>query len=158
MISLHGVLQVATRNANRGNDLATAAGRIIARRVALGMAAALDPMQADHAEFERMIPEKMEAFSAAGRIMLQKSNQAGEQIIHLASDAFTTATQATVAMTQCTCPATMAWTQSAFAMAWFEKAASNLMAMGMLALGAQEAAMVPFQQIIAANTERLVGN
>ena len=155
MTSLDGVLEVATRNANSGNDLAMAAGQIIAKRVALGVAAAFNPLQADHAEFGRMVPEKMEAFSAAGRIMLQKSSQAGEQIARLTSDTIATATRATVAMAGCADPMAMAQAQGTFAFVWFEQVASNFMTMGMLALGAQEAALVPIQQAIAANTKRL---
>jgi O-methyltransferase involved in polyketide biosynthesis len=49
MTSLNGVMEVATRNANSSSDIAIGAGQIIARRVALGMAAAFDPMRADHA-------------------------------------------------------------------------------------------------------------
>jgi O-methyltransferase involved in polyketide biosynthesis len=156
MTSLTGVLDAATRNASSSNDLAVASGQIIAKRVALGMAAAFDPMQADHVEFGRMVPEKMEAFSAAGMIMLQQSSQAGEHITRFASDALMTATQATFAMAGCASPAAMAETQGRFALAWFERAASNFFALGILALGAQEAVMVPFQQTVAANAERLV--
>ncbi len=155
MTSISGVLEVATRNANSSNDLAVAAGQVIARRVALGMSAMFDPMGADHAEFGRMLPEKVEAFSAAGMIMMQQATQAAEQITGFASTAVTAATRATLAMAGSTCPAAMAETQGRFAMALFEQAASNFMAMGLLALGAQAAAMVPIQKTIAANTARL---
>jgi hypothetical protein len=155
MTSLNGVMEVATRNANSGSDIAIGAGQIIARRVALGMAAAFDPMAADHAEFSRMMPEKLEAFTAAGIIMMQQASQAGEQISRFAADAITTATQATVAMATSRDPVAIAETQGRFAMAWFEQATANFWAMGMMALGAQQAAMVPIQQTIVANTERL---
>jgi hypothetical protein len=156
MTSLNGVLDAATRNANSGNDLAIASGQVIAKRVALGMAAAFDPMQADHAEFGRMMPEKMEALSAAGMIMLQQSSQASEHLSRIASDAIITAAEATFAMAGCPHPAAMAATQSRLALAWFERATANFYALGMLALGAQEAVLVPFQETVAANAERLV--
>jgi hypothetical protein len=155
MTGLHGVIEVATRNANSGSDLAISAGQIIAKRVALGMAAAFDPMRADHAEFGRMVPEKMEAFSAAGMIIMQQATQAGERITQFASDAIAAAACASIAMAGSRSPAAFAEAQSRFAMAWFEQATANMMAMGMMALGAQQAAMVPIQQTIAANTERL---
>ena len=155
MTSLNGVMEVATRNASSSSDIAIGAGQIIAKRVALGMAAAFDPMRADHAEFGRMVPEKMEAFSAASMIMMQKASQAGEQITRFASDAIAAATRASVAMAESRSPVALAETQGRFAMAWFEQAAANFMAMGMMALGAQQAAMVPIQETIAANTERL---
>jgi hypothetical protein len=157
MTTLCGVLNAATRNAGAGNDIAIAAGQIIARRVALGMAAAFDPMGADHAEFGRMMPEKMEAFSAAGMIMLEQSSQAGWEFSRLASDEVLTTARATLAIAACDSPAAMADAQGQFALDWFSRAATNFFAMGLLALGAQEAAMVPIQQTIAANTERLGG-
>jgi O-methyltransferase involved in polyketide biosynthesis len=157
MSSLNGVMTAATRNASSGNDLALAAGQIIAKRVALGVAAAFDPLQADHAEFGRMMPEKLEAFSAAGRIMLEQTNQAGWEITRLASDEVMTTARATLSIATCANPMAMAAAQSQFAMAWLGRAATNFFAVGMLALNVQQAAMAPIQQTIAANTERLVG-
>jgi hypothetical protein len=155
MSSLNGVMRAAKRNAGNSNDLAIAAGQIIARRVALGVAAAFDPIGADHAEFGRIMPEKMEAFSAASMIMLEQTNQAGWEITRIASDEVMTTARATVSIAACTSPVAMAEAQSQFALAWFSRAASNFFAMGMLAIGMHEAAMVPIQQTIAANTERL---
>ena len=155
MTTLNGVLDAAARNADAGNDIAVAAGQIIAKRIALGMAAALDPMAADHAEFGRMMPEKMEAFSAAGRIMLEQSNQVGWELSRLASDEVMTTARATLAMAVCADPVTMAEAQGQFALAWFNRAATNFFAMGILALGVQQAAMMPIQQTVAANAERL---
>jgi hypothetical protein len=155
MTSLNGVMEVAARNANSGNDIAIGAGQIIARRVALGMAAAFDPLGADQTEFGRMVPEKMEAFSAAGMIMMQQASQAGEQISRFATDAITTAARASIAMAGSDSPVAFAEAQGRFAMAWCEQAAANFMTIGMLALDAQQAAMVPIQERIAANTERL---
>ena len=149
------VFAVATRNASRGGNLAIAASQVLAKRVALGMAAALDPLGADHVEFARIIPEKVEAFSAAGMIMLQQSNQANGQMTRLASDEVVTTARATMAMAGCASPAALAAAQGRFALAWFDRAASNFIAMGMLALSAQDAAMTPIRQMVAANAERL---
>ncbi len=155
MTTLNGVMDAATRNAGTSNDLAMASGQIVARRMALGVAAAFNPMQADHAEFGRMMPEKMEAFSAAGRVMLEQSNQAGWAITRLASDEMMTTARASIAIAGCASPVAIAEAQGRFALDWFNRAASNFFAMGMLALGVQQAAMVPIQQTVAANTERL---
>ena len=155
MTTLNGMFDAATRNAGTSNDIAIAAGDIIAKRVILGIAAALDPMRADHAEFTRMMPEKMEAFSAAGLIMLEHSNQFGWECSRIATDEVMTTARATLAMTGCATPMAMAEAQGQFALAWFNRTATNFFAMGMLALGAQQAAMVPIQKTVAANTERL---
>ena len=155
MTTFNGVMDAASRNASSSNDLTMAASQIIARRVALGMAAAFNPMAADHAEFGRMMPEKMEAFSAAGSIVMAETNQAGWAIARLASDEMMTTARATIAMATCSSPVAMAEAQGQFALDWFNRAATNFFAMGMLALGVQEAAMVPIQATVAANTERL---
>ena len=155
MTTLNGVMDAASRNAGTSNDLAMAAGQIVAKRMALGVAAALNPLQADHAEFSRMVPEKMEAFSAAGAIMLEQSNQAGWALTRLASDEVMTTARASIAMAGCGSPVAMAEAQSQFALDWINRATTNFFAMGMLALGVQQAAMVPIQQTITANTERL---
>jgi hypothetical protein len=155
MPSLNGVMTAATRNAGTSNDLAIAAGQIIAKRVAIGMAAAFDPLQADHTEFNRIMPEKVEAFSTAGIIMLEQSNHAGWELTRIASDEVMTTARATLSIASSINPLEMAQAQGEFAVAWLDRVASTFFAMGMLALGAQEAAMVPIQQTIAANTERL---
>jgi hypothetical protein len=74
MTSFDNVVDATRQNANSGSELASAAGQIIAKRVALGVAAIIDPMRADHAELGRMVPEKIEAFSAAGIILRSMSH------------------------------------------------------------------------------------
>ena len=155
MSSLKGMITAATRNASSSNALAVAAGQVIARRVALGVAAAFDPLTADHAEFGRMVPEKMQAFSAAGMVALEQSNRAGWEITRLAAGEVVTTARATFSLAACTGPMAMAEAQGQFASAWFNRAASNFFAIGLLALGVQQAAMVPIEQTIAANTQRL---
>ncbi len=155
MTSFNDVVDAAKQNANSGSDLASAAGQIIAKRVALGVAAIIDPMRADHAEFGRMVPEKVEAFSAASIIMMQQASHAGEQIARFASDAIRRATRARLDFAGSANPVEIVEKQGNFAAGWFRMAASNFMAMGLLALNAQKAAMLPIQQTIAANAERL---
>jgi hypothetical protein len=155
MTSFDTVVNAATQNANSGSDLARAASQIITKRVALSVAAIIDPMRADHAELGRMVPEKLEAFSAAGIIMMQQANHAREQITRFASDAIGIATRARLAIAGSTDPVEVAEKQHHFAAGWLRMATSNFMAMGLLALNAQKAAMLPIQQTIAANAERL---
>ena len=155
MTTFNGVLDAATHNANSSNELAIAAGEVIARRVALGVAAAFDPMQADYAEFGRMLPEKMQAFSAAGTIMLEQSSQAGWEITRLASDEVMTTARAARELTDCWGPAAFAEAQNRLAREWLNRATSNFFTMGMLALTAQAAAMAPIHQTVVGNAERL---
>jgi hypothetical protein len=141
------VLSAATENAKHGGDIARAAGQVIAKRVALGIAAAFNPLQADHAEFARIIPEKVEAFSTAG--------MARRHIIHLASDEVIATARATIEMTRCVSPAALAEVQSRFACAWFSRTASSWIALGALAMASQAATMAPIRQTVVADAERL---
>jgi hypothetical protein len=53
----------------RAGEMTAAAGLVISERVALMAAAAQDPLNADHVELGRMIPEKIAAFSKAGTVL-----------------------------------------------------------------------------------------
>jgi O-methyltransferase involved in polyketide biosynthesis len=149
------VFAAATRNAAGGDDVVIASVQVMAKRMALGMAAALNPLRADHREFARIVPEKMGAFSAAGVIMIEQSNRANRQMMRLASDEVVTTARTLIAMAGCSSPAAFAAVQGRFALAWFDRAASNFIAMGMLALSAQDAAMAPIRRTVGANAERL---
>jgi O-methyltransferase involved in polyketide biosynthesis len=151
------ILAMARQNASRSNDLAKATTNVIAKRVALGLAAALDPMHADHAEFARMVPEKVEAFSVASMVMLKQSGEASRQLMRLASEEVITTTCATIEMTGCSSPAAWAEAQSRLARAWLSRTTSSLNMMGMLVLTAQAAAMAPIRETVVANVERLGG-
>jgi hypothetical protein len=152
---ISGMLALATRTADTGNDLALDAGQIIAKRVALGLAAAVNPMSADHAEFARIVPEKVEAFSAAGIAMFEQSELLRNQITRLASDEVMTTARATIEIATCFTPTAMLEAQGRFAHAWWDRAASNFMALAMMTLSAQAAALGPLQLAVAANKERL---
>ncbi len=145
----------APQSAEVRSGLAVTAGQIIARRVSLGMAAAFDPLGADHVELARIVPEKVEAFSAASMIMIKQSNQARRQITRFASDEVMTTARATISMAGCLSPMALAAEQGRFALAWFDRAISSYIAIGMLALSTPAAAMAPIRETVAANAERL---
>ncbi len=150
-----GMLAAANRTADNGREIALAASQVIATRTALGLGAALNPLAADHAEFSRMVPEKVEAFAAAGMILLQHSAEGRRQIAALASDEVVTATRATMALAGCRTPACLATVQTRFARAWFERTAANFLSLGMFALTAQAAALTPIHATVVANAARL---
>jgi hypothetical protein len=104
-----------------------------------------------------MVPEKVQAFSAAGMVMLNQSGEASRQMMRLASEEVMTTACATIEMTGCSSPAAWAEAQSRFVRAWFSRATSSLNMMGMLVLTAQAAAMAPIRQTVDANAKRLGG-
>jgi hypothetical protein len=69
-----------------------------------GVAATIHPLWVDRAEFSRMFPEKVEAFSTAGMVMLKQSCQAIRQMMRFASDEVTTTVCATIEMSGCFSP------------------------------------------------------
>jgi O-methyltransferase involved in polyketide biosynthesis len=156
-VGLRHIMAMATTNASRSGDIARAAAKVIAKRVALGMAGTADPLRSDHIEFARMVPEKVEAFSAAGMVMLSQSVQVGRQIMRLASDEMMTTVHATTEMTACSCPTSLAELQGKLARAWFDRMTSSFIMMGTMVLNAQAAAMMPIQDTVFANVDRLSG-
>jgi O-methyltransferase involved in polyketide biosynthesis len=153
--AMGGFMAAATQNTRCGGDIAIATTQVVGRRIALGMAATFNPLRADRAEFSRMVPEKVEAFSTAGMVMLKQSGQASRQMMRFASDEVTTTVCATIEMSGCRSPAALAGAQSRFARAWFARATSIWFAMGIRAFEAQSAAMAPIRETVIANAERL---
>jgi len=152
-----GVSAMAIHNMTCGDDIARASRHVISKRVAMGVQAALRPHRADHAEFARIIPEKVEAFSAAGKVMMQKSREANRQILEDVSAEVMTAASAVVSMSRCANPADLAIAQGKFASAWMGRATSRFIEMGMFAMSAQAAALAPIRQTVVENSERLAG-
>jgi O-methyltransferase involved in polyketide biosynthesis len=148
---------LALHNMSCGGDIARASRHVITKRVTLGVQAALRPHRADHAEFARIIPEKVEAFSAAGKVLVQKSGEASRQILKDVSLEVTAAARAVAAMSRCANPADLAIAQGTFASAWMGRATSRFIEMGMFAMSAQAAALAPIRETVVQNSERLAG-
>jgi len=149
------MLTMATRNNSQSNDLVKGATQVVAKRVALGMAAAFHPSRADDVEFTRMVPEKMEAFSAASAVMLRQSDVVSRRVMSFHSDEVAIAVRAGAEMIGCGDPMSLAKSQVRFARAWFDRAASNFITLGMLALTGQAATMAPIRETVFANADRL---
>lgn len=153
--TIDGLMTIAHRNAGHGTDIARASAQVVAQRMALGAAAAIDPLRGDHVEFARILPEKVEAFTAAGMVMLTQAQQSGQAMTRLASEEIMATAQATLQMGTCATPVALAQAQSRYACAWFDRTASGFMAMGLLALNAQAGAMAPIHKTVVANADRL---
>jgi O-methyltransferase involved in polyketide biosynthesis len=153
--SIGGVFAAATLNASRSGDLAIASSHVVARRVALGVAGALNPADADHAEFARMVPEKIEAFSAVGTVVREQTDHVARAWTRLAADEVKAAAQAAMSLAGCLTPTALAAAQHALMVGWFARASANVAVMGMLTLRAQEAAMAPLHAQVAENVDRL---
>ena len=139
----------------KGNELALASGHVIAKRAALGVAALVDPANADHVEFSRMMPEKMAAFSAASAILQRRSQVIAEQVTRFAIDEATITLHAAAQFAVCRTPADLLAAQGRFAVEWFGRVLSQSMALGSLALSAGGAMLVPVHRAATGNARRL---
>ena len=149
------VWALAGSNVVFGNELAVASGQVIVTRMALGMKAMGDPANADHRELARILPEKSEALSAAGAILLQRSGEAVHQAATFAVNEMMAAARATMAMATCSSPTAIAAAHGNFVLAWLDRVTAQAIALGMMAVRSQHAAMAPFHQAVIANAERL---
>jgi hypothetical protein len=152
---LGDMMTLAGTSSARNSALATAAGEVIGRRIALGAAALADPMGADHGEFAKMIPEKAAAFSMAGLIWLQWSGRVAQELAAFAANEAALAAQAGAAMAGCRTPGDLMLAQGNFALAWFGRALSHSVALGGMALRSQAAATAPVHRSATANARRL---
>jgi len=155
--TMRDVMAAASRNAGNSGDLALTAAQVIAKRVALGVAASVNPLQADHAEFARMLPEKMAACSAAGKILLHWSDLARQQAARSAIEEARATADATRAMALSRNPLALAMAQGSYARALCARITAQSYAAGLFMLAAQDAAMAPFRETVAGNLERLAG-
>jgi hypothetical protein len=147
--------RVAATNGRKTGELAVAAGRVVAKRVSLGAAAAIDPLNADHAEFARMVPEKTIAFSQAGMTSLRYSGEVAQRVASYAASEMAAMAAAAVAIAGCRTSAGIVAAQSRFSTAWFTRALSQSIALGSLAMRSQGAAMAPIHRTATANARRL---
>jgi hypothetical protein len=147
--------RLAGTNAAAGAELALVANRVVAGRMALAVAACLDPLTGDHAELSRMVPEKAAAFSDASMLLLDRSQPLGERIARYAAKELTLATGAALAMARCRTPASLAAAQASFAVAWAGRAFSLGLASTVLLMRSQGTAMAPISRVAEANLRRL---
>jgi Phasin protein len=145
---------VATSHGRHG-ELALASGGVVAKRMALGAAAMVDPLNADHAEFARMVPEKAQAFADAGAVLLQRSGAVAQQMAKFAANEMALAMRATVALAACRTPSDLAAAQARLVTAWLGRAMSQAIALNAMAVRSQAAAMAPVHRTATANARRL---
>jgi Phasin protein len=148
-------LAAATASTLKGGELAVASGEVVARRVALGAAALIDPAAADHREFTRMVAEKVTALSTVGAIVQQRSGAVMAEMTRFAQSEAALALEAAQQLARCRTPADLAAAQSRIALGWFARAASRSLAFGALAMRAGGAMLAPVHRAATANARRL---
>lgn len=150
---------MADAGVNQGTvgELALASGEVVVKRMALGAAAMVDPLNADHAEFARMVPEKAQAFSDAGTAILQRSSDVLQQMANYAVAEMSIAMKFSMGMAAYRTPAALAAAQSKFLLGWLGRSLSQSAALGHFAVRSQAAAIAPVHKTATANARRLKG-
>ncbi|HUZ73024.1 MAG TPA: phasin family protein [Stellaceae bacterium] len=152
---LGNVTRIAGTNGRKSRELAVAASHVVAKRMTLGAAAMIDPRNADHVEFAKIIPEKTTAFSNAGMALLQGSSEAAVRMANFTTSELATAAKAAVEIASCRTPAGVIAAQSRFATAWFARVLSQSIVLASLAMRSQGTAMAPIYRAATANARRL---
>lgn len=152
---LNSTLRLAGDNAGKTGELALAAGRVIGHRMTLGTRAMMNPAAADHAEFSRMIPEKIGAFSEAGSIWLRWSGQIAEQVAGYVRREVAAVETASHSLATCRSPAGLVALQQQMVTDWLTRLLSQSLALGALAMQSQGATLAPVLRTAAANARRL---
>jgi hypothetical protein len=148
-------LAAVSSSAAASGELMFASGTVIALRTAMGVRGLADPANANHAELARLVPEKSEAMSASSIILFQQATEATHRATLFALDEFSTAATASTEIATCGDPSALATLQGNLAMAAFGRVLAQSIAMGTLAMAAQQAAMAPFHLAATANAKRL---
>jgi hypothetical protein len=149
------VLAVAGANLAKGAELAMASSRVVSKRTELGVAAIADPLQAEHAELARMVPEKTKALSASNAVLLKGLGEMAEQVAGFLINEMAIATRTTSQLAYCRTPAAAMGLQSRLAMEWYGRVFSQCIELAALAVRSQGAMLTPVHRAATNNARRL---
>jgi hypothetical protein len=148
-------LAVASTNLAKGAELAMASSRVVSKRAELGVAAIANPLQAEHRELERIIPEKTKAFSASNAVLIRGLGEMAEQAASFVINEMAIATRVTSELALCRTPAAVLGLQSRLAMGWYGRVFSQYIALAALAVRSQGAMLTPVHRAATGNARRL---
>jgi hypothetical protein len=138
-------------------EMAQAAGTVIAERNALGLRALTSPFEAT-AELSRLVPEKLQALSAASTAVSGHTAEIGQRMIRMATDEFSIAMRTASQLWLCRTPTDYLTAQNHAVMDWFGRAFSHSMSLGTMITRSQAAALRPVHRAATDNARRLSGN
>ncbi|WP_027133612.1 phasin family protein [Geminicoccus roseus] len=157
MTAIDALFSTAGRNSSQTSELAYASTEVVLHRMRLGGIAAVDPANADHREFARMLPEKVRAFQDAGSVLLGHSTQMGQEMAKLMVDEARHAAASATAVLTSGSPAGMLAAQASAAMSFAERLVAQAGALWQMSLDAQAAAVAPIHRAATDNVARLRG-
>jgi hypothetical protein len=139
----------------KAGELGVAAQNVIAKRMGLGLAAMTDPANADHAEFARMVPEKVEAFATAGTVMLERSAAIGQKLASYAMAEARISGRAMLAAAASGDPAALARAQARLMTGAAERMFALAVQVGAMGMATMGAMLAPVHSKARANDRRL---
>ena len=148
-------LAVASTNLAKGAEVAMASSRVVSKRAELGVAAIANPLQAEHRELERIIPEKTKAFSASNAVLIRGLGEMAEQAASFVINEMAIATRMTSELALCRTPAAVLGLQSRLAMEWYGRIFSQYIELAALAVRSQGAVVSPVHRAATDNARRL---
>jgi hypothetical protein len=145
----------ANRNAIKAGELAVAANKVSARRMALGAEALRDPSGGDYAEFAKIIPEKASAISEMNVTLAFRAGDIARQAAGFSATEMAAATTFAMEIAMCRDPARLLTLQRDFALSCTARCLSHFISIGAAVMRAQGAALSPFHRASVANARRL---
>lgn len=148
------VSKVHARIARRSAELTVASGQVIAARLALA-ATPRGALPAGQAEFARMIPEKTQAFAAAGAVAAVHLTGMAMTVTRNAIRESEAVGAATLNLAAAPTPAAFAAAQQRFMIDWLGRSVAQLHAYGDASARLQAAMLSPIHRTATANARRL---
>jgi hypothetical protein len=143
----------AQRNLRQAVTLATGAGKVFTARTCPTPGSPGLPM--DITEMARILPEKAVAFGAAGLLSLHYASQLGSRLAAMGSDEAVHARRQMQALAQARHPATFTAVLARGVWDFWQRAATQNLALATEAMRGQHAAIVPMARAVTRNTRRL---
>lgn len=145
----------AAGTALAGGEMLQAAGEVIGARLEILRAGLADPAKADVREMMLMSSEKVEAATASAASLTRSLGDASASLGKAALDEVGYAGRAFGGLDMTSGPAAIAAAQGAYALGWWSRAGSRMLAFNSQVLKAQAEALEPIRAAAVANARRL---
>jgi hypothetical protein len=145
----------AATTATNGGEMMRAASDVIAARLTIMAEGLANPMKADMREMSLMGTEKVEAMSASAAAVAGNLGDLAARVSKSAMDEVGHAQRAATAMASAGTPQGAATAQYNYAVAWWGRAASQMLTLNTELLKAQADALKPIHSAAVANAHRL---
>ena len=145
----------AANTAADGGEMMRAASDVIAARLNIMAEGLANPMKADMAEMHLMSTEKVEAMSASAAAVAGNLGDLAARVSKSAMDEVGHAQRAAAAIASAASPQAAATAHYNYAVAWWSRAAGQMLTLNTELLKAQADALKPIHSAAVANARRL---